>query len=144
MLAEVALPGPIRSQQSTYGIHPALLDACFQSAMAHPAVQARGSGALALGVRRLRAYGPARNARYCYTTVTNADAAGVEADLDVLDQHGAVLLTVRGLQTRNRVVRERNPQSDAERTAVDHRMATARAAESGPRQWTITKPLAGC
>ena len=116
VLAEVTLPVPIRSQQSTYGIHPALLDACFQSAMAHPAVQGRGSGALALGVGRLRAYGPARNARYCYTTVTNADAAGVEADLDVLDQHGAVLLTVRGLQLgtalsenaiRNRMLSER-------------------------------------
>ena len=31
---------------------------------------------LPLGVRRLRAYGPARNARYCYTRVTEADAAG--------------------------------------------------------------------
>ena len=31
VLAEVALPGSIRSQQSAYGVHPALLDACFQS-----------------------------------------------------------------------------------------------------------------
>ena len=51
-----------------------------------------------LGVRRLRAYGPTRNARYCYTRVIEADAAGVEADLDVLDEHGTVLLTVRGLR----------------------------------------------
>ena len=58
-----------------------------------------GNGGLLvpLGVRRLRAYGPARNARYCYTTVTECDT-GVEADLDVLDEHGTVLLAVRGLQ----------------------------------------------
>ena len=49
-----------------------------------------------LGVRRLRAYGSTRNARYCFTRVTNADAAGVEADLDVSDEHGTVLLAVRG------------------------------------------------
>ena len=100
VLAEVALPGPIRSQQGAYGVHPALLDACFQSVAAHPHVQALGEDALALplGVRRLRAYGSARNARYCYTRVTKADTSGVEADLDVLDEHGAVLLAVQGLR----------------------------------------------
>ena len=71
---------------------------------------------LPLGVRRLRAYGSARNAHYCYTRVTKADAAGVEADLDVLDEHGTVLLTVQGLRLgtgasesghRDRVLNER-------------------------------------
>ncbi|MGO9151586.1 sulfolipid-1 biosynthesis phthioceranic/hydroxyphthioceranic acid synthase [Mycobacterium sp.] len=100
VLAEVALPGSIRSQQRAYGIHPALLDACFQSTGAHPAVQGAGSGGLLvpLGVRRLRAYASARTAHCCYTRVTQADAAGIEADLDVLDEQGTVLLEVRGLQ----------------------------------------------
>ncbi|WP_343602342.1 sulfolipid-1 biosynthesis phthioceranic/hydroxyphthioceranic acid synthase, partial [Mycobacterium sp.] len=100
VLAEVALPGQIRSQQAAYGVHPALLDACFQSVEAHRDVQAFGGGVLALplGIRRLRAYGPIRNAHYCYTRVTNADASGVEADLDVLDEHGSVLLAVQGLR----------------------------------------------
>ena len=40
VLAEVALPRQIRSQQDAYGVHPALLDACFQSVEAHPEVQA--------------------------------------------------------------------------------------------------------
>ena len=103
VLAEVGLPGSIRFQQGAYRVHPALLDACFQSVAAHPGVQATGSGGLLLplGVRRLRAYGPTRNARYCYTRVTRAfkdGATGGEADLDVLDEHGTVLLTVRGLR----------------------------------------------
>ncbi|MEB3072027.1 sulfolipid-1 biosynthesis phthioceranic/hydroxyphthioceranic acid synthase [[Mycobacterium] vasticus] len=98
ILADVALPGSIRSQQSGYGIHPALLDSCIQSVYAHPAVQGSRDLLLPLGVRRLRSYAPARNARYCHVTVTNADAAVVEADLDVLDEHGTVLLAVRGLQ----------------------------------------------
>ena len=33
--------------------------------------------------------------------MTRADAIEVEADLDVLDEHGTVLLTVRGLQIGN-------------------------------------------
>ncbi|MGE2813699.1 sulfolipid-1 biosynthesis phthioceranic/hydroxyphthioceranic acid synthase [Mycobacterium heidelbergense] len=100
VLAEIALPREIRSQQDAYGMHPALLDACFQSVAAHPDVEAMGGQVLALplGVRRLHAYGGARNARYCFTRVAKADAAGIEADLDVLDEHGAMLLAVRGLR----------------------------------------------
>jgi polyketide synthase 5 len=100
VLVEVALPGQIRSQQDAYGVHPALLDACLQSVAAHSQVQALGEDVLALplGIRRLRSYGLARNARYCYTRVTKADTSGVEADLDVLDEYGAVLLAMQGLR----------------------------------------------
>jgi polyketide synthase 5 len=100
VLAEVALPGQIRSQQGAYGVHPALLDACFQSVEAHPEVQALGGDVLGLplGIRRLRAYGSARSAHYCYTRVTSTDTTGIEADLDVLDEHGTVLLAVQGLR----------------------------------------------
>ena len=97
MLAQVVLPGPLRSQYRAYGVHPVLLDACFESVAAHPSVRNAGGLLLPLGVRRMRAYGPVRNARYCYTTFTEC-GSGVEADLDVLDEHGTVLLAVRGLQ----------------------------------------------
>ncbi len=43
-------------------------------------------------------YEPTRNARYCFTRVTRADTTGIEADLDILDDSGNVLLEVRGLQ----------------------------------------------
>ncbi|MBS4726893.1 type I polyketide synthase [Mycobacterium sp. SM1] len=100
VLAEVTLPSAIRPQHGPYGVHPALLDACFQSVAAHPAVQEAGHGGLLLplSVRRLRAYGPARSARYSYARVTAADTTGVEADLDVLDEQGRALLVVRGLR----------------------------------------------
>lgn len=97
--AEVALPREIRSQQDAYGVHPALLDACFQSVEAHPDVQALGEDlvGLPLGIRRLRAYSAVHNAHYCYTRVTKADTSAVESDIDVLDEHGTVLLSVQGL-----------------------------------------------
>jgi polyketide synthase 5 len=118
VLAEVNLPRSIRSPHDAFGMHPALLDACFQSIAVQPDVQAAAAGGLllALGIRRLRAYGPARNARYCYARVNRADAAVAEADLDVLDEHGAVLLTVSGVKlgtgmseagNRDRVLGER-------------------------------------
>ncbi|MGH3969204.1 MAG: acyltransferase domain-containing protein, partial [Mycobacterium sp.] len=116
VLAEVTLPGQIRSQQAAYGVHPALLDACFQSVEAHPDVQALGEGVLGLvlGVGRLRAYGPTRNAHYCHTTVTKAETSGVEADLDVLDEHGTILLAVQGLRLGTGEI-ARNDQGLAER-----------------------------
>jgi polyketide synthase 5 len=100
VVAEVSLPRQLRSQHAGYGVHPALLSACFQSVEAHPSVAqvANGSLLLPLSVSRLRAYGPTRSARYCVTRVTRADTAGVEADLDLLDEDGTVVLTVRGLQ----------------------------------------------
>ncbi|MBO0880471.1 MAG: acyltransferase domain-containing protein, partial [Mycobacterium sp.] len=122
VLAEVTLPRSIRSQQDAYQVHPALLDACFQSVAVHPDVRNAASSGLLLpmGVRRLRAYcGTSkgiRNARYCYTRVTRADAGEVEANLEVLDEHGTILLSVCGLQlgagaseasNRDRVISER-------------------------------------
>ncbi|WP_264892337.1 MULTISPECIES: sulfolipid-1 biosynthesis phthioceranic/hydroxyphthioceranic acid synthase [Mycobacterium] len=119
VLAEVSLPGPLRPQQGAYGVvHPALLDACFQAVAAHPSVAAAVDGGLLLPlrIRRLRAYGSARHARYCYATVTSCVAAGVDADLDIVDDNGTVLLEVRGLRLgtgaspdseRDRVLSER-------------------------------------
>jgi polyketide synthase 5 len=126
VLAEVRLPGPVRSQQGAYGVHPALLDACFQSVAAHPEAQVAGSAGLLLPlrVRRIRSYASARTARYCFTKVTSADGAGLAADLDVLDEHGTVLLSVHGLQlgigasdsaSRDRVLNERLLTIDWER-----------------------------
>ena len=118
VLAEVALPGAIRSQQSAYATHPALLDACFQSVIVHPEVQKAGAGGLLLpvGVRRLRNYHTTRNAHYCLTRVTSSRVGECEADLEVLDQSGTVLLTIEGLRLAggvsehehaNRVLNER-------------------------------------
>jgi polyketide synthase 5 len=100
VLAEVSLPGSIRSQQGAYSIHPALLDACFQAVGAHPDLHSDTTGTLMLplGVRRLQAHASTRNAHYCYVTLTSATATAVEADVEVLDEHGAVLLTVSGLR----------------------------------------------
>jgi polyketide synthase 5 len=99
VLAELSIPRQIRSQLGAYGVHPALLDACFQSVAAHPEMQAlRDIPMLPLGITRLHAYGEASNARYCYTRLITADAVCVQADLDLLDDDGSILLAVRGLR----------------------------------------------
>lgn len=100
VFAEVALPPALRSQQSAYAVHPALLDACFQAIAVHPAIREDATGALMLplGVRRIRAHASTRQAHYCLAHVMKVGQALVEADLEILDEHGAVLVTVEGLR----------------------------------------------
>lgn len=99
IFSEVALPGSIRAQQSAYAIHPALLDACFHSVFAHPAIQDAGLGGLVpVGVRRLRLFHQARNAHYCLTRAALTANGDLEADIDVMDETGVVLLRLEGLR----------------------------------------------
>ena len=68
----------------------------------HPEVQSAAAGPggmlLPVGVRRLQTYGAARDIRYAYSRVISADPSWVEADLELLDERGAVVLAVEGLQ----------------------------------------------
>lgn len=100
VLAEVTLPRTVRAQQGSYIVHPALLDACFQSVIALPDVQeaSKNSSPLPKGVRCLHAYESARTTRYCYTRVTKVVGNEVEADIDLLDENGAVLVAVQGFR----------------------------------------------
>jgi acyl transferase domain-containing protein/acyl carrier protein len=100
LFAEVRVPAGIRARQTGYGIHPALLDACFQSVAAHPSAAGLGGGGLMLPLSagRLRRFGACGDARYCHVTITAANASAVEADIQVLDAHGGVLLEVTRLR----------------------------------------------
>ncbi len=143
VVAEVGLPSAIRSQQSAYGIHPALLDACFQSVDAHPGVRAVSHGYLPipLGVRELRVHGPTRNTHYCYTRIVNLDPGGqVEADLELLDENGTVLLSLRGARfgtasptaRRDRVLNERLLGVEWKKHELGQPDSTAEYSDAGP------------
>ena len=100
VVGEVVAPAGIRSELSGYCIHPAVLDACFQSVGAHMLAESGQSGSLLLplSVSRLRQFGPGRDARYCYATITTSDPREIEADLAVLDSHGDTVLEISGLR----------------------------------------------
>lgn len=101
-LSEVKLPTPVRSDSTEYAMHPVLLDSSFQSIAAFSLLNLdeddEGRLMVLRGVRKLRLYGPMRNARYCYTRMTREEANELEADMDVVDETGTVLLSARGLQ----------------------------------------------
>jgi acyl transferase domain-containing protein len=123
LLAEIGAPAGIRAQQSGYGIHPAVLDACFQSVGAHLLVGGRRDGGLLLplSVGRLRRFGAGRDARYCQVTVTKADSTAIEADLEVLDENGEVVLEV----SRLRMGSGASKSSDREHLLADRLLTVA-------------------
>ena len=100
LLAEVALPSSIRAQQSQYGVHPALLDVCFQAVAVHPDVRDAGSDGLLLpvGVQRMQLHGPVRKPHYCLARVTATRKGECDSDIEILDESGLVLLTVEGMR----------------------------------------------
>ncbi|WP_348771696.1 sulfolipid-1 biosynthesis phthioceranic/hydroxyphthioceranic acid synthase [Streptomyces sp. S816] len=100
-LAELALPPFLHRSRSDYGVHPVLLDACFQSVAAHPSLTGPAAPEgllLPLGADSLHVFGPLRQARYCRARLTGQDRHQVSADLDVVDEYGAVLMRVRGFR----------------------------------------------
>ena len=100
LLAEIAVPTAIRAQQAGFRIHPAVLDACFQSVGAHVLLSGQREGGLLLplGVERLQRFGASRDACYCHVTITKSEPTSIEANLDVLDRDGEVILGVTGLR----------------------------------------------
>jgi acyl transferase domain-containing protein/acyl carrier protein len=111
LLADVMLPSQLRSGRDGFGIHPALLDACFQCVAALPAVEnevAAGGLLLPLEVQRLRQWAPASGAGYCYVQLRSRDSTRVIADIQLTDKYGAVLLTAEGLIMGTRAGDEEN------------------------------------
>ena len=76
---------------------------------------------LPLSVGRLRRFGAGRDARYCHVTVTKADSTAIEADLEVLDENGEVVLEV----SRLRMGSGASKSSDRERLLADRLLTVA-------------------
>jgi len=100
LLAEITVPTGIRAEHVGFCMHPAVLDACFQSVGAHVLLAGARDGGLLLplGVGRLQRFGAGRDARYCHVTITKSESTLIEANLEVLDRDGEVILSVTCLR----------------------------------------------
>ena len=106
LLADLRLPSALRQDARNYTLHPVLLDACFQSvgAFAQAALGADGRMLLPISVKSLRLHRTDAQAMHCMTRLVTVDALHLEADIDLLDADGHVLLSVHGLVMGSGVV----------------------------------------
>ncbi|RKN39509.1 type I polyketide synthase [Streptomyces hoynatensis] len=120
------------------GLHPALLDACFQS-VAACAPGALDDGALPLPVGADRVWSRVGGARlhegWCHVRLVRAEPDLVVADLTVLDEDGEPRWHAAGF--RARITAGRRPPQAGRLYDVHWQQAPAPQAAAGPGGWLI-------
>ncbi|HET6546723.1 MAG TPA: SDR family NAD(P)-dependent oxidoreductase [Rhodanobacteraceae bacterium] len=98
----LAVIGPVATLRAeTHGVHPALLDACFQLLAA-----VAGAGAhderlfLPTGIDEIRLYRSAGPTFLARCRLESASESGVTGSIELLDLSGTPILSVRGLHAR--------------------------------------------
>ncbi|PLV54250.1 SDR family NAD(P)-dependent oxidoreductase, partial [Erwinia sp. B116] len=90
---------PDARETAGYLIHPALLDASFQSLLALlPEGQGRNRALLPVLVRRVLLYAPASSPLLAHVRCNHLDAQTIEGDITLFDHQGQVCLEIGGLQ----------------------------------------------
>ncbi len=100
-LAQLRLPADLRSQAGDYVLHPALLDACFQTLGATLPPSSDGSALLPVGIRSLRVYRPGVQAAWSHVRLQAASGGsrrGVSASLRLLDDEGQIVAEIESLE----------------------------------------------
>jgi myxalamid-type polyketide synthase MxaE and MxaD len=110
-LAEIRLPEAMSASDSSYQLHPALVDACFQTAFAGPVVfgapAPNGESVLMpFAIDTIRRFRPLPNRIWCYAQQRMDPSApdAQIADIYLLDADGRSLATLTGIRARRRRV----------------------------------------
>lgn len=107
-LGQVVLPPEVQAEADRYLLHPALLDACFQTlAAALPESETR-QPLLPLALKSLRVLRPGVGTVWSHVRITSAASASrksVVAEIRLLDEQGKLVALIEGLELR-RVRRE--------------------------------------
>ena len=104
--AEIRVPSGISGELPNYRLHPAILDACFQAAVAAMPAQAfqqdaKGRAYVPVKIERVRFHAaPAAGRLFVCARLKEFDATVLKASLELLDEDGNRLLDVEGLVCR--------------------------------------------
>ena len=133
VLAEIHVPSGVSEQLSDYRLHPAVLDACFQSMLAAFPTWANERGPkgeiLRAGEdRALRFHATPSTRLFAYARLTEFSPTELKADLQVLDEAGDCLVEVQGLVCRPTGYRARKAEQHPLRISMEAQpRETARA-----------------
>ncbi len=112
MLAAVRVPSGLNEHLSDYRLHPAVLDACFQTMLAAFPTWANERGLngeifVPVKVERIRFHATPATRMFAHTRVTNFSPTELKVDLRVMDEAGGCLVEVQGLTARKAGYRAR-------------------------------------
>ncbi|NUS73391.1 MAG: SDR family NAD(P)-dependent oxidoreductase [Corynebacteriales bacterium] len=112
-LARIRVPRVLRKKLDGYLFHPAIVDACFQSAILHPddtqLARLLPHTFLPTGIESVRMHGDVSTATWCYTKIHKLDASGLSVSIYVLIDAGHVIAEYE------RLVGKVVPQSSGDR-----------------------------
>ncbi|CAN5134352.1 hypothetical protein BH11PSE11_BH11PSE11_04970 [soil metagenome] len=101
-LAEIHLPAVLKEESRNLPIHPAMLDACFQTLGATFSGPGAEGGFLPLSVDRIRVWRSAPERIFCHVRSGSAGGSGQVAtgDFILCDESGQVVISIEGLQIK--------------------------------------------
>jgi len=122
-LAKIELPRTVAEEAAAYHLHPALLDACFQSMAGAIPLEADGRYSpytyVPTYLRKLRIHGQPSRQMWAYVVPAASDQRPspevVEGDVLLLDASGALVAELRGVRVQRLGVAQRAAQQEARR-----------------------------
>jgi acyl transferase domain-containing protein/NADPH:quinone reductase-like Zn-dependent oxidoreductase/short-subunit dehydrogenase/acyl carrier protein len=105
VLAEIRASSGLREHLSDYRLHPAILDACFQTLL--PALPAwtnwqgkKGEVFVPVKIERVRFHSTPPICAFAYTRVVTLTPAELKVDIQILDEAGGCSVEIQGLVVR--------------------------------------------
>jgi acyl transferase domain-containing protein len=99
-LARIAVPPALEGEMHSFGIHPALLDLCFQTLAAALPFDGAATVYMPTGVAEGRILAPLPPQLWIHATITRRDAHGMLGDIRMFDDGGRLLLEIAGCSAR--------------------------------------------
>jgi acyl transferase domain-containing protein/NADPH:quinone reductase-like Zn-dependent oxidoreductase/ubiquinone/menaquinone biosynthesis C-methylase UbiE/acyl carrier protein len=105
VLAEIHSPSCLREHLSDYRLHPAILDACFQTLLAALPTWTnwealKGETFVPVKIERVRFHATPPVRAFAHTRVATRTSAELRVDIQILDESGSCVVEVEGLVVR--------------------------------------------
>ncbi|HEX8403045.1 MAG TPA: type I polyketide synthase [Duganella sp.] len=99
-LARVEVPAALHTTMNQFGIHPALLDLCFQTLAAALPFDGAATVYMPTGVAEGGILAALPQRLWIHAVITGRDAQGMRGNIRMLDDEGALLLEISGCGAR--------------------------------------------
>lgn len=98
VLARIETPSNVKNDGEN--LHPALLDACFQSLIATVPISTDVSAYVPVIIQEIRVYAPLGQSFWCHGICTYYDKRELRGDIRILDDEGKLLAELKGISAR--------------------------------------------